>query len=275
MLAELQKSGLPIYQNNGSKKLLLEAPYMLKGYGEKNVLQMSELYEDSSHNDKHENVYDVYRGIICDQDRELFERYKFQYDITVIHQGQVGFECKKTSGHYHGWESNKKHSYPEVYEVLSGTAMFELQKSMNFDVKEKNDIKVDDIILAKVEAGQAIIVPPDYGHCSINIGNGDLVFSNLAYKPCEIFYDNVRYHHGLGIYIGKEDDKLKFKKNDHYKNLPTVKIALPVENESLGIKFNQPVYKTFLETPDKYNFLGNPDKYVDTIMKMFDIKESF
>lgn len=273
MLKELEKSGLPIFQNSDSLKLAIEAPYTVNGFGEKSLAQMTKLFEDSSKSNPQMNIYDVYRQIIKEKDKSLFEKYQFQYDITVVHSGQIGFECKKTSGHYHGWEKNKNHSYPEVYEVISGTALFELQKSKNFDVSDPENIKIDDIILVKVSAGQSIIVPPDYGHCSINIGNGDLIFSNLAYQPCEIFYDNVQYHHGLGVYVGKNDNNLIFHKNPHYQVLPKARLATPLENKQLGIAFGCPVYQEFLSNPNHFDFLGHPDNYITQIMKMFEVEE--
>lgn len=272
MLKELKNSGLPIFQNSESLRLAIEAPYTVNSFGEKSLSQMTKLFENSSESNSQINVYDVYRQIIKKKDRSLFEKYKFQYDITVVHSGQIGFECKKTSGHYHGWEKNKNHSYPEVYEVISGTALFELQKSINFDVLNPKNIKIDDIILAKVRAGQSIIVPPDYGHCSINIGTEDLIFSNLAYQPCEIFYDNVKYHHGLGVYVGKNENNLVFCKNPHYQTLPKVKLAIPIENKELGIVFGRPIYQEFLSKPDHFDFLGHPDNYTTQIMKMFEVE---
>jgi glucose-6-phosphate isomerase len=273
MLEKLTNSGMPIYRNCENGKLAIEAPYVLDGYGDKPIAKMDSLFKDTSKNDLEENVYDVYRDICSVNNDMLLKQNKFQYDITVIHDGLVGSERKKTSGHFHGWNASGKHSYPEVYEVLSGTAIFVLQKSMNFDAADPSKVQVDDILLVKVKSGQSIIVPPDYGHCSVNAGEGDLIFSNLAYKPCPVIYDAIRYHHGMSVYVEEQDGRLAYQKNMKYSNLPKIRFAKPKENGNLGIGFNHPIYKEFLKAPEKFDFLGHPDKYVDTIMNMFCITE--
>lgn len=273
MLKQLTHSGLPIYQNLDSLKLAVEAPHLLGGYGDKPLKRMVDLFQDSSAANLDEDVYDVYRDIRSDEDDELFKKYKFQYDITVIHQGLIGKERKKTSGHFHGWETSGKHSYPEVYEVLSGTALFVLQKSMNFDIKDPSQIVIDDLILVKAEMGQAVIVPPDYGHCSVNIGEGDMIFSNLAYQPCPVLYEAVQAHHGMAMLVGADQEGLTFQKNKMYSKLPKAHLATPKENGDLGIKFGTPVYKAFINDPEAFNFLGHPDNYINQIMNLLEIGE--
>ena len=97
MLHKLENSGLPIYRDDETGKLALEAPLTYKGVAEKTLSQMKGLFADDSGNDPNENIYDVYRGIMDPKDEELFQTYDYQYDITVVKSGNVGMERKKTA----------------------------------------------------------------------------------------------------------------------------------------------------------------------------------
>lgn len=273
MLKELKNSGLPIYYNEESGLLAFSAPLIYDGYGTKKLKQMKGLFEHDENNDPEETVYDVYRNIRFPEDEESLQCDKFAYDITIVKQGMIGEERKKTSGHYHSWNKMRTSTYPEVYEVISGTAIYILQRADNFEDLNYENLKIDDIIVVRVQAGQAIIIPPNYGHCSINGGEGDMIFSNLAYTPCSVDYAPVRHYHGLGAYIGYANGKLTVKKNGNYSNLPNLKFAEVKENEHLGIVFNKPIYQSYKEHPEAFDFLGNVDKFTEEIMNMLTYKE--
>ncbi|MEG1887546.1 MAG: glucose-6-phosphate isomerase family protein, partial [Oscillospiraceae bacterium] len=213
------------------------------------------------------------RGIRFPEDKALLDSKNFRYDITIVMDGLVNGECKKTSGHYHGFNPERTNTYAEVYEVIKGTALYVLQKADNFDIAP-TDVVIDDLILAVVKEGQTIIIPPNYGHCSVNIGEGPLVFSNLAYVPCPVNYDSVKHYHGMSYYIKKKNGKVEIELNKNYKNVPNVKFASVKENPKLGIKFGLPVYISYKNDPNAFEFLENPNHYVDEVMSMLDIKKS-
>lgn len=275
MFIELKNSGLPIYYNEENGLLLFSTPLLYNGYSRKKLKQMKGLFENDKNNNPDEVIYDVYRNIYLPEHKEILERDKFSYDITIVKSGLIGNERKKTSGHYHSWNEMKTSTYPEVYEVISGTAIYILQRADNFEDTNYDNLEVEDIIVVKVKAGQAIIIPPNYGHCSINGGEGDLIFSNLAYTPCTVDYNPVKYYHGLGVYVGFKDNRYLIKPNTNYKKLPKIKFAEVKENPRLGITFNKSVYQSYIENPISFEFLGNVDKYTEEIMCMLDYKEEF
>ena len=272
-MLELKNSGLPIYLNEENNILALSAPLRYDEFKEKFVKQMIGLFADEKNLDLSEKVYDVYRGIRYPEDEDLLNKKDFRYDITIIMDGSVNGECKKTSGHFHGFNSQRTNTYPEVYEVIHGSALYVLQKGENFEHDFENII-LQDVVLAVVEAGQSIIIPPNYGHCSINIGQGSMVFSNLAYVSCPVHYDAVQHYHGMSYYVVNDDNKIEAKLNDRYANVPKAKFARVKENKHLGIQFGLPVYKSYQQNPDAFDFLGNPDPYVDEILSMLDYTES-
>ena len=145
-----------------------------------------------------------------------------------------------------------------------------LQRADNFENADE-ELDVKDVILVKVHEGQTLLVPPNYGHCSVNIGVGPMIFSNLAYVPCGIDYGPVQKRGGMPVFAKEEDGTVRFVKNEAYKNLPNIHFAVPTENAKFGIKFGKPVYQSYIETPEAFDFLGNVDPYADEIVGMLKI----
>jgi oxalate decarboxylase/phosphoglucose isomerase-like protein (cupin superfamily) len=84
----------------------------------------------------------------------------------------MGLEFVKTYGHYHPRVNPKlRYTYPEIYEVLDGDAHYLLQRALN-------DESVDDVTLVKATRGDKVIVPPNYGHVTINPSERTLKMAN-------------------------------------------------------------------------------------------------
>ena len=267
-MLELTNSGLPLYIDEENHVMALSALLKYDGFGRKAVEKMQGLLANEENLPLDEMFYDVYRGIAFPKDEELLNKDNYRYDITIIMPGQINGECKKTSGHYPGWNPQKTNTYAEVYEVIKGTALYILQKSDNFDAENPADVRVDDLIFATVHEGETILIPPNYGHCSVNIGEGPLVFSNLAYVPCPVHYEPVKHFHGMSFYVMKKDNEIRLEANGRYVDVPAPKFATVKENPGLGIKFGVPVYESYMKNPEAFKFLGDPDPYVDEIMSM-------
>lgn len=230
-MKQLHHSGLPLYLDDDGV-MVLKPPLNYLGFGRKSAGQMAVVLPEFTEAQRDEPAYDVYRGLSFAEDQERLAADQYQYDITIIMSGTIGRERKKTSGHYHGYNDTRRNTHPELYEVIKGTAAYILQKSPDFAVAPK-DLLVDDLIVAVVKE-ESIIVPPNYGHCSINIGDGPLVFSNLAYKPCAVHYDTVQFYHGMACYIVEENGQLCVRKNHYYPHIPRIKFATVKGNRILA-----------------------------------------
>lgn len=270
-VTELKNSGLPLCIDDETHIMYIGAELGCEFYGRKYAGAMKGLLADETNMDPDEPFYDVYREIAYPTDVEAFKKNFYRYDVTVVLPGLLNGECKKTSGHYHGWNEMRTNTFGEVYEVLKGTALYILQRADNFDGDPK-EIKIDDMIAVTVNAGETLVVPPNYGHASINVGEGPLVFGSLAYYPCPINYDSVKYYHGMGYYVFKEGNEVKIKLNDKYEKVPELKMATVKENPNLGIQFDVPVYHSYLKNPEAFRFLAQPDAYVEEIMGMLCLK---
>lgn len=266
MRKRLEHSGLPIYYDD-QYVLHFEEGLTCGGSGTKEAEKMRGLLYREENLNGEEICYSFYRDIVFEKDRELFESRDYRYDITVIMPGDVGGECKKTSGHFHGEIEGQTWTYPEIYEVLEGEITFLLQKTRDF---EREDPVFESVRAVRVQAGQAIVIPPFCGHGSINTGDGVGMFSNIAVVSCPLFYEPVKKKHGLSYYIVKENGQITYIKNSAYVNLPELEVVEPGENEELGIVFGKPVYQEFVRDPERFEYLRRPEAYVDRMERMLE-----
>ncbi len=264
----LERSRLPIYMDEYSYQLKFQDGLTCESKGARTFGEMAQLFRNPAGIDPNEQCYDFYRNIVFEKDSALFQKNDFRYDITVIFPGTINREFKKTSGHYHGYIAGHQTTYPEIYEVLEGRALYILQKAVNFDQNEEPVIC--DRRAVFVEAGQAIIIPPLYGHCSINVGEGPMVFSNIAVVSCPLHYDIIKAKHGLSIYALKNEDcSITLESNTHYQNVSNIRRYYPLEDSSLGIRSSGSVYHEFVNSPEKFEYLLHPQDYEKRILNMY------
>lgn len=217
--------------------------------------------------DQSRDIYLMYRDAHIKEDESLFRNNGLRYDITVIFFGLLGKEFYKTAGHHHIETGISKITYPEIYEVLYGTAYFLLQK-----ITQENE-RVDEIYLIKGNVGQKVVVPPMFGHITINPTQEPLIVANIFADNVGSIYEFFKKHRGAAYYITKENNEVKFEKNPNYNNQKEIKISEPNEFPELGAISNKPLYKIFKEDPKKFEYLTNPKKFVDilTPTKLFKI----
>lgn len=135
-------------------------------------------------------LYLMYRNVSQNEkDHAWMQSRSVRYDITVIPPANLGGEYVKTKGHYHP-ENPAGIGYPEVYEVIGGTAHFLLQTK-----------SLDDIVLIEGHKGDIVVIPPGYGHVTINPSDDEiLTMANLvstAFSSEYAFYGTM---HGAAYY---------------------------------------------------------------------------
>ncbi len=138
-------------------------------------------------------------------------------NLTVITPKRVGDEYPKTFGHYHPNESPI-----EIYHLISGTGVLVLQKR---DLSE--------IFLVKVQPGQQIKIPKEYGHSWSNVGSEPLIsYDDWRIGHTDTDYAEIRSLHGMAYYLIDDNGKVKVVKNSHYNQIPEA-IWLTVEEFNL------------------------------------------
>lgn len=199
-------------------------------------------------------LYYMYRDLAENEnDFAKIIKNELRFDITILKPIKLGKEFNKTIGHDHPIVPGTDITYPELYEVLEGNAIFLLQDSQ--------DDRIKDIKAIKAEKRDKIIVPPNYEHLIINIGKEELKICNwISRSFSSNIYKLFKMKHGFSYYALKGLFGIKWVKNPNYESIPCLKFEQPNNFYKFYIFRDQPIYK-LLEQPSKLDFLKNPQKY--------------
>lgn len=148
-------------------------------------------------------LYYMYRG--------EKEKNRLRYDITIVPPQMLGKEFTKTLGHEHS------NNFGEIYTVLSGEALYLIQK-----VKQN---KIEDVYAVKAKKGESAIIPSGYGHITINASKKILKESNWIAKDCKNIYDLFLKNRGACYYYTDKG----WIKNKNYKSVPKLRFKKPLK----------------------------------------------
>jgi glucose-6-phosphate isomerase len=152
----------------------------------------------------------MYRDLaLTHSDRQWLRSNHVRYDITAIISRDICGERVKTKGHYHP-ASPSGLGYPEIYEVLSGHAHYLLQ-----------DRSLLDVVLVDAREADIVIVPPGYGHVTINAGDSDLIMANIVSTTFKSEYEEYEKKRGAAYYELADGS---FIKNPAYSDVPDLRI---------------------------------------------------
>lgn len=245
-------SSLPIKLNTEINKLIF--PHEIKTSPDIRYLKELKpvLYEETSLPDNFE-IYYMYRDVCKPRNRAIMTRANLRYDLTVIPSLLIGKEYIKTLGHYHPLVGNSNLTYPEIYEVLNGTAHFLLQKV--------DTVKVENITLVEAKSGEKIIIPPNYGHVTINPCMETLVMSNMVGRDFSSIYQPIIEMRGAAYYELFINGKIEYVKNARYAHVPPLKREKLVSLKAFNLREDKPIYESFEDDPRVFDFLVHPDRF--------------
>ncbi|NPV69622.1 MAG: glucose-6-phosphate isomerase [Firmicutes bacterium] len=202
-----------------------------------------------------EDLYFMYRGVVLPEHRSIAECHSIRYDITVIRPGAIGTEYIKTAGHYHAHVPGESVEYPEIYEVLSGRAHYLLQRP------GEQPGTVDDVVVVEAGPGDKVVMPPGYGHVTINPGPEPLVMCNLVEATFTSNYGPYRQARGAAFYEVENGDKGVFVPNEHYGYAPAPRLVDPADLPELGLRRGVPLYTCMITEPERLAFLVRPQDF--------------
>lgn len=226
-------------------------------------------------------VYYMYRDLAGNEvDKEKITMAGLRYDITVMSPTMLGKEFPKTYGHEHAQLADTGLTYPEIYEILSGEAHYLLQK--------RRGAAIENIIIIHAKQGDKILIPPNYGHVTINTSGQELKMANWLEKTFASDYSIFQKKHGAGYYgiseanfhlttkparllpFGSEQlnksapQKIEWLKNPHYDSVPEAQILAGSDYskrlEKFGLDIKKEMYH-WIEDIDKLDFLKTPQNY--------------
>lgn len=138
--------------------------------------------------------------------RNIKQKNGLRYDITVIPPKLLGKEFIKTKGHCH------KDNFKEIYKVLSGRAIFLLQKTRGKEII--------DVYAIKAKKNDTVIIPGDYHHLTINPSKKEtLILANWISKKCKNDYKYLERMNGACYFFTTNG----WKKNKNYKKIPKIR----------------------------------------------------
>jgi glucose-6-phosphate isomerase len=206
----------------------------------------------------------------------LLRDHALRYDLSVFKHEMMGNEYFKTSGHYHPPVPHSGISYPEVYEVAEGVALYLLQKVDDYRAGP-HDVTVEDLIVLRAEAGDKAMMPPGYGHVTINSTGAPLVMTNWVCGEFESHYDSVASCHGFAYYLIREGGAATWVRNPAYRqDLPPIRFARPKDVPELGLSKSEPMYVSAEREPGRFLFVSRPEAYMDAMWSALEfVEEAF
>ncbi len=218
---------------------------------------MDEVLYDKEWAEGAENLelYYMYRDLsLSRRDRDLFLEQGIRYDITVIPPLMLGREYVKTAGHYHPPVPGETITYPEVYEVLEGEATYLLQRE-----------DLSDVVVVRARGGDKVVVPPGYGHITINESNKRLKMANFVARGFSSDYGPIR-ERGGGAYFLIEEGWIENPRCEEA--APLREIEVP-KARALGLSRNREIYAIGREL-GKLDWLIRPQDYSDVFEGFLD-----
>jgi len=180
-------------------------------------------------------------------DRWWLKENGLRYDITVIPPRIIWGEFVKTKGHYHP-KNEAGRGFPEVYEVLEGTAHYLLQRE-----------DMTDVVLVVATAGDVVVVPPGYGHVTINPAT-DRVLHMANIVSARFTSDYSKYVHKKGAAYYEMADG-SWVKNRAYEKVARLRRVEAGRVPTMVKGLTSPLYRLIARRDPVLEFLNYPEKF--------------
>lgn len=209
------------------------------------------------------SVYYMYRDLSANaKDRQKIIENELRYDVTIVPPKMLGIEFPKTYGHEHALVAGTQMAYAEICEVLGGEAYYLLQKQKLGSIS--------DLYVVHAKQGEKCVIPPNYGHVTINASGRELKMANWVERNFKSNYSIFEAKHGAGYYATSfdpapgVDSPIDWIVNENYRAVPELKICRAKDFNNLlkqfGIDPSKPMYN-LIDSIKKLDFLKNPQKY--------------
>jgi glucose-6-phosphate isomerase, archaeal len=187
-----------------------------------------------------EELYSLYKDVFKPEDEAAIRKSGLRYDILVIPALMMGEEYVKTAGHYNPIAFDEM-SYPEVYQVLEGEALFLIQKVDNFDRHN-----LVDVAFAKAKAGEVFVVPPNFGQVIINASKKRVVLARWIADGFEPIYEPIERMCGAAYFFTNEG----WVRNQRYGLIPQLREIKCKKLEDMYLYVSDLKRLSFLKNPN-------------------------
>jgi glucose-6-phosphate isomerase len=239
--------GLPISLDPETGELAFGDDIAVEGTGERRFSELREVLAcpDSLTESDDRAAYLLYRGVHDAEHADLFVQHGLRYDLTVVLPGEVGGELTKTAGHIHS-DAPDGVGYPEIYDVIHGTAAFILQFT--------DPLRVTIIVC---EAGERILIPPGASHLTVNVGRDPLVVADLVAIASQNDYGEFRTMRGAAVHLVRDQEAWSERINPAYETVPAWRV---LDGTRIGdfAPGEGPIYTDATTNPGDYAYLTAP-----------------
>ncbi len=193
-------------------------------------------------------LYYMYRDVSRSiADRAWLRKEGLRFDLTVIPPGEICGECVKTMGHYHP-ETPDGTGYPEIYEVLAGTAHYMLQSR-----------DLDSVVLVTAKKGDVVIIPPGYGHVTINPSpDREIQMANVVSSRFASEYLPYVCRRGAPYYEMADGSMVK---NPSYPEVRELRTFSAADVAHCNGSIASPLYRLIEQRAPVLRFLNCPGEY--------------
>jgi len=200
-------------------------------------------------------AYEMYRGLSqTEDDKRWLLDHQIRYDITKIPGRIICGEWIKTKGHYHQLAPDG-YAYPEIYEVLEGEALYLLQKE-----------DLSDIILVRARKGDLVLIPPGYGHVTINPSSDTLLMANLVSSAFTSEYLPFEKMRGAAYYVFADG---RIVRNSSYPDTIAPVREVICNGTPLPAPFPGKTLYACIGDEKSLAFLNAPGSYVNEYEKLY------
>jgi glucose-6-phosphate isomerase len=203
-----------------------------------------------------EVAYTMYNGVYRQRDAARLAGVPMRYELTLFPALRMGREFVKTLGHLHAAEPKSGIDYPEVCEVLAGTAHF------FFQTLDPDGPSASAAFYVEVGPGEKLVIPPGFDHLTINPGPGPLLFSDVIALGVSGIYDRFKAAFGAAYFEIAENGQPRFVPNPAYRGVPPLEKRTPKGYPALRLTRDEPLYSAFVGTRgEKWPFLADPIRF--------------
>jgi len=257
MLDLSERSGLPILLDDRGL-LVFDPEIVVEDHGERllDALTPVVLEPDEARGNT-DVAYYMDNGVYHRRDADRLAGVPMRYELTLIPPRRVGREYVKTFGHRHRPEPKSGLDWAEVCEVLVGTAHFVLQ---TLDLSGPG---ASVAYLVEAKAGQKVLLPPGYDHCTINPGPEPLLFSDVIARGVNGIYDRFVATRGA-VYVEVVDNgQPRFIPNPTYRDVPPLVRVELKDYPALDLTTDMPLYNAFIRNRGlNWPFLNDPSQFL-------------
>lgn len=209
-----------------------------------------------------EIVYSIAMDVGLENDRADLVGRELLFGIVSYANGSIGEEPIKSQGHIHSISKACQMSTPEVYEIWSGEAIIYMQERATDDPGH--------CYAVRAKAGEIVIVPPGWAHCTINASKTDrMIFGAWCVRDFGFEYDEVRAHNGLAFYPKfVADGTIIWENNPNYQANQLIEKS-PREYIEFAIDSKLPIYQQYEQDKSKFDFVVRPDLCKDRWVDYF------